>query len=127
MKIITVILTFVLLVSLLTLSVGAIDVPTSATPLELDYYLRLISSQYPYNNWYSSDTSTLLDEWQDGSINDQSPIVYPAVIFGNEFNDYVLHGTTTYYMQFELTTQSEAYFYGLTSNASFLSLLPSLS
>ena len=123
MKIITVILTFVLLVSLFTLSVGAIDVPTSATPLELDYYLRLISSQYPYNNWYSSDTSTLLDEWQDGSLNDQSPIVYPAVIFGNEFNDYVLRGTTTYYMQFELTTQSEAYFYGLTSNASFFKLV----
>lgn len=125
MKIITVILTFVLLVSLFTLSVGAIDVPTSATPLELDYYLRLISSQYPYNNWYSSDTSTLLDEWQDGSLNDQSPIVYPAVIFGNEFNDYVLRGTTTYYMQFELTTQSEAYFYGLTSNASFFKLVTS--
>lgn len=124
MKILTVVLTLILVVSLLTVSIAAVDVPTSATPLAVDYYLRFISSQYPYNNWYSSDTSTLMSDWQDGSLNDQSPIVYPAVIFSDGFITYDLQDTTTYYMQYELTTESSNYFFGMTTNASFYKLVP---
>lgn len=121
-KIYAILISCVLIISL-AISASAIDVPTSATPLAVDYYLRFVFSQYSYTHWYSADISTLLDEWQDGTLLDQNPIVYPAVIFGNEFNDYVLQGTTTYYMQYELTTQSEGYFYGLSTNAAFYKLV----
>lgn len=122
-KVYVIILSFVFIISL-SLSAFAIDVPASATPLELDFYLRFISSQYPYSNWYSSNTSTLLDEWQDGSLNDQSPIVFPSVIFGDGFLTYDLKDTTTYYMQYEIETVNSNYFFSLTTNANFYQLVP---
>lgn len=124
-KFICVLLSLIVVASLITISVSAIDVPTSATPLAVDTHLRFCFAQYPYDHWYSGDSSPLLDDWQDGTLIEQTPIVYPSVIFGNGFATYDIQDTTTYYMQYELTTQDTAYFYGMTTNAAFYKLVPS--
>lgn len=123
-KILCILLSVFIVASLITISVSAIDVPDSATPLSVPFVLRFVTSQNPHTYWYSVPQSPYLSEWQDGTVADSSPIIYPSVIFkgDHQVQDYHLRDTTTYYIQYEL--YSDDYVYGMSTNASFYKLVP---
>lgn len=125
-RIIIAFISCILIASLISLTVSAIEVPSSASPLSVPIKPRFIFANYPYTQWYVSNTTTLLDEWQYGELMDQSPIISPGIIFTEDQDEatYMLQDTTTYYFQYELTTTNNIAIYGLSTNAEIYRAVP---
>lgn len=125
-RIIIAIISCILIASLVSISVSAIDVPTTASPLDIPISTRFVFSQYPYTNWYVGTSTPSIDDWQYGELNDQSPIIVPGLIFTeeNELADFILEDTTTYYLQYELQTDNGTPFFGLATNAEIYRAVP---
>lgn len=120
-------ISIILIASLLILPISAaIEVPSSASSLTVDIKPRFIFANYPYSTWYVSNTTPLIDDWQYGELNDQSPIVAPGIIFTEDQDEatYMLKDTTTYYFQYELTTNNNTPFFGISTNAEIYRAVP---
>lgn len=125
-RIIIALISCILIASLVSISVFSIEVPSTASPLTVPIKPRFIFSNYPYTQWYVSNTTSLVDDWQYGELNDQSPIIAPGIIFTEDQDEatYYLKDTTTYYFQYELTTNNSTPFFGISTNAEIYRAVP---
>lgn len=97
-------------------SYAAVTVPDSALEISMDWTPRFVYRLRSIANWYSRNTSPLLEEfYSDNGANDDQIACIPCIIFGSSPSGsfYHLQDAKTYYLEYVISAS--------TTGTSFLS------